>query len=46
MAEQNALFAKAISGRVYVIDKGAIVYEGRVDGKKQNREMTREYLGV
>ena len=46
MAEQNALFAMDISDRVYVIDKGAIVYEGRVDELKQNREMMREYLGV
>ncbi len=46
MAEQNALFALDISGRAYVIDKGAIVYEGRVDELKQNREMMREYLGV
>ena len=46
MAEQNALFAMDISDRVYVIDKGAIVYEGRVDELRQNREMMREYLGV
>jgi branched-chain amino acid transport system ATP-binding protein len=46
MAEQNALFAMDISDRAYVIDKGAIVYEGRVDELKQNREMMREYLGV
>jgi branched-chain amino acid transport system ATP-binding protein len=46
MAEQNALFAMDISDRVYVIDKGAIVYEGRVDELKQSREMMREYLGV
>jgi branched-chain amino acid transport system ATP-binding protein len=46
MAEQNALFALDISDRAYVIDKGAIVYEGRVDELKQNREMMREYLGV
>jgi branched-chain amino acid transport system ATP-binding protein len=46
MAEQNALFAMDISDRVYVIDKGAIVYEGRVDELKQNRDMMREYLGV
>jgi len=46
MAEQNALFAMDISDRAYVIDKGAIVYEGRVDELEQNREMIREYLGV
>jgi branched-chain amino acid transport system ATP-binding protein len=46
MAEQNALFAMDISDRVYVIDKGAIVYEGRTDELRQNREMMREYLGV
>ena len=46
MAEQNALFAMDISDRAYVIDKGAIVYEGRVDDLKQNRDMMRQYLGV
>jgi branched-chain amino acid transport system ATP-binding protein len=46
MAEQNALFAMDISDRTYVIDKGAIVYEGPVDELKQNRDMMREYLGV
>ena len=46
MAEQNALFAMDISDRAYMIDKGAIVYEGRVEELKQNREMMREYLGV
>jgi len=46
MAEQNALFAMDISDRAYVIDKGAIVYEGRVDHLKQNRDMMRQYLGV
>lgn len=46
MAEQNALFALDISDRAYVIDKGEIVDEGRVDELKQNREMMREYLGV
>jgi ABC-type branched-subunit amino acid transport system ATPase component len=35
-----------ISDRAYVIDKGAIVYEGRVDHLKQNRDMMRQYLGV
>ena len=46
MAEQNALFAMDISDRAYVIDKGTIVYKGRVEDLKQNREMMREYLGV
>ena len=46
MAEQNALFAMDISDRAYVLDKGAVVYEGRVNELKQNREMMREYLGV
>jgi branched-chain amino acid transport system ATP-binding protein len=46
MAEQNALFAMEISDRAYVIDKGTIVYEGRVDELKENRKMMREYLGV
>jgi len=46
LAEQNALFAMDISDRAYVIDKGAIVYDGSVEKLKQDKEMMQEYLGV
>jgi len=46
LAEQNALFAMDISDRAYVIDKGSVVYEGRVKELQEDRAMMREYLGV
>ena len=46
LTEQNALFALDISERVYVIDKGIIVYEGTVTELSENKEIMREYLGV
>jgi len=46
LTEQNALFALDISKRVYVIDKGIIVFEGRVKELSENREIMKEYLGV
>jgi len=46
LAEQNALLAMDISDRAYVIDKGAIVYKGRVQDLRNDDEMMREYLGV
>lgn len=46
LAEQNALFAMDISDRAYVVDKGSVVYEGRVEDLSLNKELMREYLGV
>lgn len=46
LAEQNALLAMDISDRAYVIDKGAIVYKGRVQDLRNDDEMMRKYLGV
>jgi len=46
LTEQNALFALDISDRAYVIDKGAIVYEGEVDRLRENKLLMSEYLGV
>lgn len=46
LTEQNALFALDISDRVYVIDKGTIVYDGSVEGLRQDRDLMRQYLGV
>ena len=46
LAEQNALLAMDISDRAYVIDKGAIVYEGSVEKLREDEDMMRGYLGV
>jgi len=46
LAEQNALLAMDISDRAYVIDKGAIVYEGSVEKLREDKDMMREFLGV
>ncbi|MBI5568945.1 MAG: ABC transporter ATP-binding protein [Desulfomonile tiedjei] len=46
LTEQNALFALDISDRVYVIDKGTIVYDGSVEGLRQDLDLMRQYLGV
>ncbi len=46
LTEQNAVFALDISDRAYVIDKGAIVYEGEVDRLRENKLLMSEYLGV
>lgn len=46
LTEQNALFALDLSERVYVIDKGTIVYNGSVQDLKQNYDLMSMYLGV
>jgi branched-chain amino acid transport system ATP-binding protein len=46
LTEQNALLAMDISDRAYVIDKGAIVYEGDVSLLREDVKMMKEYLGV
>lgn len=46
LTEQNALFALDMSDRVYVMDKGAIVYGGGVEDLLENRGLMSEYLGV
>jgi branched-chain amino acid transport system ATP-binding protein len=46
LTEQNALFALDVSDRAYLIDKGAIVYEGRVEDLRRNQRVMSAYLGV
>lgn len=46
LTEQNALLAMEISERAYIMDKGAIVYEGSVENLKGEEETMRHYLGV
>lgn len=46
LTEQNALFALDVSDRAYVIDKGAIVYDGSVEDLREDKELMGKYLGV
>jgi branched-chain amino acid transport system ATP-binding protein len=46
LTEQNALFALDVSDRVYVIDKGTIVYDGTVDQVRQEHAVMSKYLGL
>jgi branched-chain amino acid transport system ATP-binding protein len=46
LTEQNAVLAMSVSDKAFIIDKGAIVYDGTVDRLRQNQEMMREYLGA
>lgn len=46
LSEQNALLAMGISERAYIIDKGAIVYEGSVDRLRGQSQLMHKYLGV
>ncbi|MEW6531611.1 MAG: ABC transporter ATP-binding protein [Thermodesulfobacteriota bacterium] len=46
LTEQNALFALDVSDRVYVIDKGAIVYDGTVDQVRKEHAVMSKYLGL
>ncbi len=46
LAEQNAFFAMEVSDRGYVIDKGQIKYEGKIEDLKSNSEVQSRYLAV
>lgn len=46
LTEQNVWLALDISDRVYVMDKGTIVYEGDVETLRRDKEILCEYLGV
>ncbi len=46
LVEQNAEMALALADRVYVIDHGAIVFEGTPDALRADRGVTTTYLGV
>lgn len=46
LVEQNALMALELADRVYVMDKGGIVYEGKPDDLWANRQLSQELLGV
>ncbi len=46
LSEQNVRFARAVSDRVVVIDKGAVVFRGTVDEFRADETVQRKYLSV
>jgi branched-chain amino acid transport system ATP-binding protein len=46
LVEQNAEMALQLADRVYVIDHGAVVFEGTSDGLRRDRGVMATYLGV
>ncbi|HUM17449.1 MAG TPA: ABC transporter ATP-binding protein [Candidatus Nitrosotalea sp.] len=46
LVEQNYHLALRVADRVYVMNKGQIVYEGTPAGLEANEEIKRRYLGV
>ena len=46
LVEQNALMALELADRVYVMDKGQIVYEGKPEELWADRKLHQELLGV
>ena len=46
LVEQNVAMALAVADYVYVINRGAVVYESPPEALRQNAEVTAKYLGV
>jgi branched-chain amino acid transport system ATP-binding protein len=46
LVEQNYHLALEVADRVYVMNKGQIVYEGTPAGLEADEEIKRRYLGV
>jgi branched-chain amino acid transport system ATP-binding protein len=46
VSEQNVKFSFKIAQKVYIIDKGAIRYEGSVEDLKADEEVKKKYLAV
>jgi branched-chain amino acid transport system ATP-binding protein len=46
LSEQNFHFARLVSDRAYVLEKGQIMYEGTMDDLARNNEVQRAYLSV
>jgi ABC-type branched-subunit amino acid transport system ATPase component len=46
LVEQNAEMALALADRVYVIDHGAVVFEGAPAALRADHRITATYLGV
>jgi len=46
LSEQNIRFALTVTDRVFIIDKGHIVYTGTVDDFKRETDLQKKYLSV
>jgi branched-chain amino acid transport system ATP-binding protein len=46
LSEQNIRFALAVTDRIFIIDKGYIVYSGTTEGFKQKTDLQKKYLSV
>ena len=46
LSEQNVHFARLVSDRVYVLEKGQIRWHGSMDALMGNQEVQRAYLTV
>ena len=46
LSEQNISFAESLCERVYVIDKGAIQFEGQLRELRENTELRKRYLAI
>jgi branched-chain amino acid transport system ATP-binding protein len=46
LSEQNIRFALTVTDRVFIIDKGHIVYSGTVAEFKEKTELQKKYLSV
>jgi len=46
VSEQNVKFSLKIATQVYILDKGAICYQGSVEELKENAEVKKKYLAV
>jgi branched-chain amino acid transport system ATP-binding protein len=45
-SEQNLRFARQISDRAYVIEKGRIKFSGTMDELRENQEIQKKYLMI
>ncbi|MFM6991208.1 MAG: ABC transporter ATP-binding protein [Rhodoferax sp.] len=46
LSEQNMHFAQRVADRVYVLEKGQIQYQGRMQEVAENEEVRRSFLGL
>jgi len=46
LSEQNSKFALKHADRAYIVDNGAIKYQGSISDLEQNEEVKKRYLAV
>ena len=46
LVEQNIAFSQELANRIYLMNKGEIVYESSPDEFRQNEEIKHLYLGI